>query len=207
MVHEGGALACWQVGSAAEADAAVHAGVDLLVVQGTGAGGHVRGNQSLVDILADTAGVYPVPLLGAAGIGTAADVRAVLEAGAHGVRIGTRFVAAEESIAHPAYAAALIGASAADTVLTETFSQDWPNAPHRVLRSSVEAATAITDETVAVLGEGSEAWPVPRLSTMPPVKSVSGNVAAMAMYAGTSIDAVTRRQPAREIVAELCSEI
>jgi NAD(P)H-dependent flavin oxidoreductase YrpB (nitropropane dioxygenase family) len=207
IVHDGGALACWQVGSKAEADAAVHAGVDVLVVQGTGAGGHVRGKQSLADVLAETVGLYRVPLLAAGGIGAAADVRAALEAGADGVRIGTRFLAADESIAHSEYVAALIQAASADTVLTQTFSLGWPNAPHRVLRTSVEAATAISEDTVAVLGEGAEAWPVPRLSSMPPVKGVSGNVAAMAMYAGTSVDAVTKRQPAREIVAELCSGI
>ena len=42
-VHEGGALAAWQVGSSAEARAAVDAGCDFIVAQGTEAGGHVRG--------------------------------------------------------------------------------------------------------------------------------------------------------------------
>jgi len=46
-----------------------------------------------------------------------------------------------------------------------------------------------------------------RLATLPPTKDVRGNVAAMAMYAGTSVGAVTARKPAGAIVAELCAEI
>src|SRR5438046_6977977 len=61
---------------------------------------------------------------------------------ADGVRDGTRFVAAEESDAHPEYAARLFSARAEDTVYTEAFSTNWPNAPHRCLRSSVAAAAA-----------------------------------------------------------------
>jgi nitronate monooxygenase len=73
---------------------------------------------------------------------------AALAAGAAGVRVGTRFVAEQESGAHPLYVAALIAATADDTLLTETFSTDWPDAPHRVLRSCVEAA--ITSQAVPV---------------------------------------------------------
>src|SRR5512140_802701 len=43
VVHAGGALASWQVGSCEEAVAAASAGCDLVVAQGTEAGGHVRG--------------------------------------------------------------------------------------------------------------------------------------------------------------------
>jgi hypothetical protein len=67
---------------------------------------------------------------------------------ADGVRVGTRFVAADESDAHPEYAARLISARAEDTVYTEAFSTNWPNAPHRCLRSSVAAAAASPGEVV-----------------------------------------------------------
>jgi hypothetical protein len=91
--------------------------------------------------------------------------------------------------------------------MTEAFSADWPDAPHRVLRSCIEAANAATDDVVATLGVGPDAWPVRRLSTMPPVKDAHGNIAAMPHYAGTSVQHVRRRQPAAEIVAELCSRL
>src|SRR5437016_2928766 len=54
---------------------------------------------------------------------------AALAAGASAVRVGTRFVAAEEAGTHPAYVDKLIAAEAKDTILTEAFSANWPNAP------------------------------------------------------------------------------
>ena len=50
--------------------------------------------------------------------------------------------------AHPAYLQALVGASAEDSIVTEAFS--WPDFPHRVLRSCVETAQALS---MAVIGE------------------------------------------------------
>jgi NAD(P)H-dependent flavin oxidoreductase YrpB (nitropropane dioxygenase family) len=125
---------------------------------------------------------------------------AALAAGAAGVRVGTRFVAAQESGAHPLYVDALIAASADDTVLTETFSADWPHAPHRVLRSSVQAATANQEE---LAGHSESGWGIPRLHPTPPNRETTGHIEAMALYAGESVDAVTAFQPAEVIVREL----
>jgi nitronate monooxygenase len=207
VVHSGGALAGWQVGSAPEAQAAVAAGCDLVVAQGTEAGGHVRGKKSLAIVLKEVLGVVGVPVVAAGGIGTARQVKAALNAGAAAVRIGTRFLAATESPAHPDYVAALIAATADDTEITEAFGNGWPDAPHRVLRSSLAAAQAISDDVVGTTSTGPTESPVARLSPTYPLTNMTGNIAAMAMYAGTSVDGVLKRQTAAEIVAELCSEI
>ena len=158
----------------------------------------------LDELLAKVVASVPVPVVASGGIGTPGRVRELTDAGAEAVRIGTRFVAALESRAHPEYIDALIAASAADTVLTETFGADWPDAPHRVLRSSVEAVMAAEEDVVAMVGFGEEAVPVQRLSCVPPVKDARGNIAAMAQYAGTSVEQIHRRQPAADILAELC---
>ena len=100
LVHAGGALAGWQVGSVAEAMQAVDAGCDLIIAQGVEAGGHVRGALGLIPLLADVLEVVTVPVLAAGGISTARGMAAALAAGAAGVRVGTRFVATEESGAH-----------------------------------------------------------------------------------------------------------
>jgi len=207
MVHAGGALACWQVGSAAEAEAATQAGCDIVVAQGNQAGGHVRGTRPLEETLADVLAAVSVPVVAAGGIGTADQVKAALDAGASAVRVGTRFVASAESIAHPDYVSALIASNADDTEITEAFGVGWPNAPHRVLRSSLAAANAATDDVLGTLHVGELELPVMRFSVMSPTKDTTGNVAAMCMYAGTSVDGVQRMQPAAEIVAELCSKI
>jgi nitronate monooxygenase len=199
-VHRGGALASWQVGSREEALAAVAAGCDLIVAQGREAGGHVRGNLGLLTLLCQVLEVVEVPVLAAGGIGTARAMAAALAAGAAGVRVGTRFVAAQESGAHRLYVDALIAATAGDTMLTETFSTDWPDAPHRVLRSSVEAANANQLEPV---GHAASGWEVPRLHPTPPDHETTGVIEAMALYAGESVDGVKAVQPAAEIVHEL----
>ena len=207
LVHAGGALASWQVGSADEARAAADAGCDLVIAQGTEAGGHVRGTKALTDVLAETLAAVSVPIVAAGGIGNAIQVRNVIDAGASAVRVGTRFLAANESTAHPDYVDALIASSADDTVLTETFSVGWPDAPHRVLRSSVEAAERCTDDIVATATANGEEFPVPRFSPNPPSKTTTGNIDAMALYAGTSVADVRSQQSVADIVAELCSRL
>src|SRR4051812_21088061 len=121
IVHRAGARAGWQVGTAAEARAAGDAGCDVVVVQGVEAGGHVRGTVGLLPLLSEVRDVVNVPIVGAGGIGTGESMAAVLTAGADAVRIGTRFVAAKESVAHPLYVEALVNATAGDTVLTTAF--------------------------------------------------------------------------------------
>ncbi len=207
--HAGGALVAWQVGSSDEAVAAEDAGCDFIVAQGTEAGGHVRGKISLLALLAEVLPSVKVPVVAAGGIGTGRQMAAALAAGAAAVRVGTRFVAATESEAHPRYVAGLIGATAKDTVLTEAFSTNWPNAPHRVLRACVEAMQQFSNEFV---GERVYQWapekrvPVRRGDSFVPMVSTSGDIDAMPHWAGESVDSVKRVQPAAEIVRELAEE-
>ena len=203
LVHRGGSVAGWQVGSAAEAAQAAEVGCDYVVAQGVEAGGHVRGRASLWSVLGDVLDTVDVPVVAAGGLGTARAVAAAFAAGADAVRVGTRFVAAAEADAHPDYAAALVDATAADTELTMAFSVMWPDAPHRVLRSSIEAARAHDGETVGEVTVGSGTMPVPRLSPLMATKGFRGDARATALYAGHSVDGVHGIQPAAKIVDEL----
>lgn len=194
-----GAVVGWQVGSTAEAVAAARAGCDYVAVQGVEAGGHLRGDVPLDRLFAETLAAVDVPVVAAGGIGTAERVAQIMGAGARGVRIGTRFLAADEADVHPDYVAALAAATAADTCVTETFEVGWPDAPHRVLCSAIEAAEHLGADSVAEHG----GRPIPRFSAMPPRRETTGEIGAMALYAGTSVDAVRGSQPAGEIVDEL----
>jgi nitronate monooxygenase len=187
VAHAAGALACWQVGSADEAIAAVSAGCDFVVAQGAQAGGHVRGTQRLDDVLRAVRAAVDCPVLAAGGIATAERVAEVIAAGADGVRVGTPFVVAEESGAHPDYIAALIGARGEeDTVITTQFDEGWPDAPHRALRSAVTKAQALDFHAVS-----------------PPSRWARSPVTHMALYAGAGVGEVRRVRPAAEIVSEL----
>jgi nitronate monooxygenase len=191
-VHAGGARAGWQVGSADEAAAARDAGCELIVAQGIEAGGHVRGTVGLLPLLDEVRAVVDLPIVAAGGIGTGRAVAAVLAAGADAVRVGTRFLAATESVAHPAYVEALIHANADDTVLTTAFGQGWPDAPHRVLKSAI-----VSGEARGATQSWAPNWPT---------SDAAGPVDAWALYAGQSVGAVRSRQPAAEIVDELVTE-
>ena len=201
--HGAGALAAWQVGSVEEARAAAGAGCDFLVAQGIEAGGHVRGRIGLLPLLDGVLDAVNVPVLAAGGIATARAMAAALAAGADGVRVGTRFVATAESAAHPAYQEALLRAEPEDTILGEAYSANWPNAPHRVLRGCIEAAQALTDDLVGQTVIAGATLPLTRFMTPPPTRWSTGKIEAMPHYAGQSVGAVQKIQPAADIVREL----
>src|SRR5438093_12921640 len=103
---------------------------------------------------------------------------AALAAGADTVRVGTRFAASEEAGPHPIYAKAMINAEAQDTVFTEEFSTGWPNAPHRVLRASLEAAKASQgDEVGQRYMKAEDKWvPVRRFQPIAVTKPEKGRI-------------------------------
>ena len=128
---------------------------------------------------------------------------AVLAGGADAARVGTRFVATDEADTHPDYAQALVDAGPDDTVLTTTFSFMWPDAPHRVLRSCVDAAEAFEGDSVGEAVMAGQRMPVPHLAPPCPGRDTTGTIGAMALYAGQSVGAVTKVQPAAAVVREL----
>ena len=208
FVHDAGALASWQVGSTAEAMAAEAAGCDFLIAQGFEAGGHIRGTLGLLPLLSSVLEAVSVPVLAAGGIGNGRSIAAVLAAGADGVRMGTRFIAAQESNAHPDYVKALIAARAEDSVRTTLFHVECPLCPstHGVLRQAIQAAESFEGEYVAEIELDGERHQIARFRGVPPFNGFHGHIEAMACYAGQSVGAVKRVQPAAEIVAELMSD-
>jgi len=207
QVHAEGALASWQIGSVREAIRAEEAGCDFISAQGIEAGGHLRGQLSLLPLLEGVLDAVSVPVLASGGIGTARSIAAVLQVGAAGVRMGTRFIAAAESQAHPEYVQALIAAGAEDTVLTTLFEVDCPMCPatHRVVRSALELAEVLPDRPLGEMEVSGSHYPIPRFFGFPPTRQMTGRITAMACYAGQSVAAIHRVQPAGEIVAQLAS--
>ena len=203
QVHSGKALACWQVGSVNESLAAVEAGCDFIVLQGSEAGGHVRGKRALFTMLADVLDLVDCPVVVAGGIATPRAVAMALAAGAAGVRIGTRFVATPESGYHADYINALIQAEAEDTVYTEQFSVGWPDAPHRVLSNSIEEAKKLPDGTIGKADVYGEIVDVPRFSVFGAMETTTGNLNAMPHYAGQGVSAIKSCEPAAKVLQDL----
>jgi nitronate monooxygenase len=206
--RSGDARVAWQVGSAADALAAQDAGCDFVVAQGTEAGGHVRGTTTRDVLLGEILTSVSIPVVVAGGIANAADVARAIAAGAAAVRVGTAFVATEESGGHPAYINALLAArSGTDTVLTTAFGEGWPDAPHRVLSSALAAAEAFDGDVVGEAGAPDARYPVPRFGVATPNRHVTGHVEAMALYAGTGVGDLHTIRPAADLVAELVSQL
>ena len=206
----GGARVLVQVASADSARAAADAGADALIIQGVEAGGHVQGVVGLLPVLAEVRRAVSLPMLAAGGIGDPASARAALAAGALAVVMGTRFVASDESDAHPRYKARLLGAEARDTALTELFDVGWPASPHRVLRNTTYEAweAAGSPASGERPGEGEEVvGGIPRYAANMPLAGMEGDVEAMAMYAGQSVGAITEVEPAAAIVERFAAAL
>ena len=205
-IHAGGALAFWQVGSLDEAVAAVDAGCDAVIAQGVEAGGHVRGTTPLAHVAPAGHRGRRGARVAAGGIATGGALAEALNAGAAAARVGTRFLATAESGAHPDYVAALVAATADDTVYTTAFGEGWPDAPHRVLRVAEERAAAYADRVVGRATYADQSWDVVRWSTQPPTTFTTGEVAAMAMYAGCGVGDITDVPTAAQIVDRMMTE-
>ena len=208
LAHRAGAIVNWQVGSVAEARAAVDAGCDVVTVQGVEAGGHVRGDQPLRPLLRQVLDAVEVPVLAAGGITDGRSFAEVMAAGAAGARIGTRLLATTESGAHPTYKQAVVDATGDSTVVTGAFAvcplcATSPRA--RVLRVAVERLAELDGDVVATMGR--TRVPVPRGSGLPPVAGAEGHLDAMAMYAGAGVGSVTDVRRAAEVVAELMAAL
>jgi nitronate monooxygenase len=207
FAHSGGAVVGWQVESGEEARAAEAAGCDVVVAKAWESGGRKREEgPTLLPLLDAVLDAVSVPVVAAGGIATARGVAGAIAAGADGVRVGTRFIAAAESDAHPRWVSAVLDAGATDAVVSMAFNVGLPEpGPHRVLRASIEAAEALPDEQVGVIRLAGAEIPVSRFAAQPPTRESSGTIDAMPFYAGQSAGAVRTIQPAADIVAELAA--
>lgn len=135
-----------QVQSFTDAELAVDAGADVLVAQGTEAGGHT-GTMTLLPLLAGIAEAFPdVVLLAAGGIGSGPSLAAALLAGADGAWLGTAFLATNEAVEiDDDYKAAIVASDGGDTVFTRAYDiasgLPWPPAIGERVRRD-----AFTDE-------------------------------------------------------------
>jgi NAD(P)H-dependent flavin oxidoreductase YrpB (nitropropane dioxygenase family) len=214
--HAAGTRVVAQVGSVDEAKAVAAAGVDVVMIQGIEAGGHVRSTTSLSILLPATVdAVRPLPVVAAGGIADGRGVAAALALGAQAVSLGTRFLCSDESRA--AYKERVVAASAEDTYYTKLFDIEWPDAAHRVLRNKIvedwEAAGSPASGQRPGEGEiagrmpiGGQIVELPRYSVFMPMEGFEGNLDASALYCGESCSLISDVRPAAEIVRTLAAD-
>ena len=192
----------------------IRSGVDALVIEGMEAGGHIGPVSTSVlaqEILPEVADQVPVFVAG--GIGRGEAIAGYLEMGAAGVQLGTRFVCATESIAHPNFKKAFFRASARDAVASVQFDARLPVIPVRALKNSgTELFTAKQREVAALLDTGSVEMAEAQLQIEHYWAGalrravIDGDVEHGSLMAGQSVGMVKSEEPVAQIIATLMDE-
>lgn len=188
-----------QVTSMAEARRALDAGADVVVAQGTEAGGHGGGRSTLtfVPAVVDVAG--PVPVLAAGGIADGRGLAAALVLGAAGAVIGTRFEATTEALLDADEATAILAAGASDTILGRVADvAGWPAVyPARTLRN---AFTDTWQNREDELGGDDEALKEFRAGVD------RADMDYVPVWAGEAVDLITELHDASALVGRISAE-
>lgn len=191
----------------------VRSGIDALVIEGMEAGGHIGAVSTSVLAQEILPVVREVPIFLAGGIGRGEAILAYLEMGAAGCQLGTRFVCASESIAHPRFKQAFIRAASRDAMPSLQLDPRFPVIPVRAIANKATEAFlarqrdvitrfesgALTKEQAQLEIEHFWAGALRRAV-------IDGDVEAGSLMAGQSVGLVTREQPTRAIIDELIDQ-
>ncbi len=191
----------------------VRMGADAIIIEGSEAGGHIGPVSTGVLAQEILPHLDEVPVFVAGGIGRGEAMLAYLEMGASGVQLGTRFVCAEELIAHPRFKQAFIRAAARDAVASIQLDPRFPVIPVRAL------ANAATERFLAVQRQVVERFAGGELSHKEAQLEIEhfwvgalrravidGDLEAGSLMAGQSVGFVRREQSAAEIIEELVGQ-
>jgi NAD(P)H-dependent flavin oxidoreductase YrpB (nitropropane dioxygenase family) len=202
--HERDVVVAALVGTAEHARRQQAAGVDLIVAQGTEAGGHTGQISTLVLVPEVVRAVAPTPVLAAGGIVTGAQMAAAMALGAQGVWCGSVWLTTEEAETDPSVQKKMLAASSADTVRSRSLT----GKPARMLRS------AWTDEW----DDGQAPAPLPMpLQTMLTASAQQrinrsagagspGGQQLATYFVGQGVGLMDRVRPARQVVEQMVTD-
>ena len=197
-IRDAGARVVAQVQDHKSALAAEAAGVEVIVAQGTEAGGHTGGVATLT-LLQIVLEAVKVPVIAAGGVASGRGLAAVLAAGAAGGWIGTPFLAAEEARNSAAARRQVIAAKETDTVHTHVFDVaqgiPWPDAyPGRALANAFTAAWHGREGELARDDAAKREFQSAKQAE---------DYAKTVLYAGQAVGLVDRVEPAAAIVRRI----
>lgn len=200
------ALIC-QVQTLAHAREALAAGADILVAQGTEAGGHgaTRGTIALTPAVVDLAAreAPETLVLAAGGLADGRGLAAALMLGADGVLVGTRFYAAAESLAPEAVKRRITEIGGDDTLRTSVFDivreKDWPK-PYTIrgVRNTLTAEWQGRESALAARGKAE----VERYNDA----VMAQDLEIMGVFAGEGADLIADVAPAATLLERMAGE-
>ena len=202
-IKDAGATLICQVQTVADAEIARAAGADIIVAQGTEAGGHAgqRATITLVPAVVDT--VAPLPVVAAGGIADGRGLAAALVLGACGVLMGTRFYATPEFLGHDKAKARLLEASGDATVQSRVVDivrgKRWPRrfAIRTLTNNFTDRWQADEDGLAASLDEEARAYDE---------AASRGDFDTAAVVAGEGVDLIHDIVPAADLVRRTADE-
>jgi len=212
-VRDGGARVICFAPALVIAKKLVRLGADAIVIEGSEAGGHIGPVSTAVLAQEVLPHLRDVPVFVAGGIARGEAVLSYLEMGAAGVQLGTRFVCAHESIAHPHFKRAFIRAAARDAVASVQLDARFPVIPVRALANP--ATTRFRDVQRDVIdrfngGELSQKdaqleiehfWAGALRRAV-----IDGDLETGSLMAGQSVGMVTCEQSTADILTELVQQ-
>jgi enoyl-[acyl-carrier protein] reductase II len=191
----------------------VRQGADALIIEGSEAGGHIGPVATSVLAQEILPQLREVPVFIAGGIGHGEAICAYLRMGAAGCQMGTRFVCAEESIAHPAFKRAFIRASARDAVPSVQIDPEFKVIPVRALAN--QASRRFVETQIEVIGRhraGELTYQEAALAIEHFWAGalrravIDGDVETGSLMAGQSVGMIEREQSVAAILAELVEQ-
>jgi enoyl-[acyl-carrier protein] reductase II len=191
----------------------VRMGADAIVIEGSEAGGHIGPVSTAVLAQEVLPHLAAVPVFVAGGIGRGEAVVSYLEMGASGVQLGTRFVCAHESIAHPRFKLAFIRAAARDAMPSPQLDARFPVIPVRALANpATERFRAVQRRVIERFHQGELSQKDAQLEIEHfwagalRKAVIDGDVEGGSLMAGQSVGMVTKEQSTVEILAELIDQ-
>lgn len=198
--------------SLALAERLIKRGADALIIEGSEAGGHVGPVSTSVLIQEILHHVDKVPVFAAGGIANGRMVAGLVGMGAAGCQLGTRFVCAEECIAHPNFKKAFIRAQSREAVVTSQFDPAFPVIPVRALANKGTLLfNALQLQLIQQVKEEGRDRKEAQLELerfwVGSLKkaAIDGDVEYGSVMAGQSVGLVKSIQPVEEIMQELVS--
>jgi NAD(P)H-dependent flavin oxidoreductase YrpB (nitropropane dioxygenase family) len=193
------------VGTVEHARRQVQAGADLIVAQGSEAGGHTGEIGAMVLVPEVVDAVAPLPVLAAGGIATGRQMAAAMALGAQGVWCGSVWLTTEEAETLPAVKAKMLAATSADTVrsrsrtgkparqLRSAWTEEWDESPDSPGALPMPLQMIVAEGAMGPIGKAAE----------------NGNEGARRLanyFVGQVVGQLNTVKPARQVVYDMITE-